>query len=228
MLTRLRAVAVLILIASTVLVSQTENRDSTLHKMTKAELMRCASTDELATCKYDMYDVADELARRKDPDFLIRKYPKADEAQREVIVMAAFRLKHDTAVTHFMREVAFKNLRNELDTTPRWFALQYLAETCDEPALKRLNGNHNFAGSYPVGCMWWTKTIRTFGKCRYRPAIPHLIQSTNLVACLNISDAVTESLLDFFPGKCRQAKSYDQVHDCFGRVAGIATSKKAR
>ena len=194
--------------------------------MSSADILNCALQSDKKNCEYNAWQLGYELGRRGNVRFLTHSYHRDNEGQREVIIIAMSRIKQNPDVTAFMQQVSFKQVwPDKLDTEPRWYALQYLAESCDEHALRRLNGEHNFRGSYPVACMYWTDTIRTFGKCKYRPAIPHLIQSINTVACLNISDSAVKSLHDLFPGKCKNLhslslnQSLDQIHDCFQRAA---------
>ncbi len=196
--------------------------------MSSANILGCAFHGDTHSCKYKPWELGYELGRRGNVKFLVHSYRGADAGQREVIILAMTRIKHNPEVTAFMRRVSFEQYwPDKLDTEPRWYALQYLAESCDEQALRRLNGEHNFRNSYPVACMYWTDTIRTFGRCKYRPAIPHLIQSINTVACLNIPDSAIKSLHDLLPGKCENVESLtlDQVHDCFHRAAKQAEAK---
>lgn len=195
-----------------------------LRSMSSAEILRLATHVGSPDAKFNEWDLGYELGRRGNVSFLTQFFRHANSGQREVIIIAMSRIKHNPEVVAFMRTVAFDNLRpNEADSEPRWYALQYLADLCDEPALHRLNGEQNFREGYPIGCMWWTSTIRTFGKCKYRPAIHHLIDSTNTMACLNISEAAIESLHELFPGKCMsKSDSLNKMHDCFLRVAGTS------
>jgi hypothetical protein len=164
-------------------------------------------------CDYD-WELADELVGRTSPKFLIESFRGGDECQRHVLLIELFKIQKPEVLA-FMRDLAFTNLTNEPDGEPRWYPLQYLADRCDLRALRRFNRDINWKDEYPIGCMWWTGTVRQFGKCGYRPAIPHLIRYTNSVACLNISDAAIESLMALYPGKCKSVTSMDQAHDCF-------------
>ena len=190
-------------------------------RQTTRYLLHCLYHYEDGPCNFEYEQIVAELAKRNMSNKALEIYPRVTSEKKALIVEGLFTTRHDPHIRDFMERIAFNNLKqNEPDSEPRWYALQYLAEGCDERALQRLNGRQNFTEEgYPIGCMWWTSTIRTFGKCRYRPAIPHLIQSTNTVACLNISEAAYYSLLDFFPGKCTKTKTMDEMHDCFARIA---------
>ena len=216
--------AVLAFFSSGLLFGQaTDQQLRELRIMSSVDILDCAFHFDSQTCKYSEWELSNELGRRGNVKFLTRSYRQADAGQREVIILAMMRIKHNPEVTAFMRRVSFKQFwPDKLDTEPRWYALQYLAEACDDEGLQRLNGEHNFRGSYPVACMDWVRTIRAFGKCKYRPAVAHLIRSTNSVACLGISDAAIESLQELFPGKCSGARSYNQAHDCFQKAASQA------
>jgi hypothetical protein len=42
--------------------------------------------------------------------------------------------------------------------------------------------------------------VETFGKCKYRPAIPYLVNSALTDICSNIAEAAANDLRVFYPG----------------------------
>jgi hypothetical protein len=185
--------------------------------LSTAKIIDCFAIQNISSCRIERFNAAEVLAKRGNIRYLIGAYERGDETQRDMLVIALAQIRKP-AVLEFMRRIAFENLRNEPDGEPRWYALQSLAEHCDERALARLNRDQNWKDGYPIGCMWWTSTVRQFGKCQYRPAIPHLIEYTNTVACLNISEAAIESLEELYPGKCKDAKTLNATRDCYSRA----------
>lgn len=182
--------------------------------LSSQEILDCYKKSNVSDCKVSEFDAAEVLAKRARVQFLIQYYEKGDSSQRRVLAMALSKINTPEVFT-FVRKIAFENLTNAPDGDPRWYLLEYLAERCDERALARFNRDQNWKDGYPIGCMWWTSTVRQFGKCQYRAAIPHLIEYTNTVACLNISDAALDSLSKLYPGRCRSTKTLNEGHDCY-------------
>lgn len=149
-------------------------------------------------CQYDFFDLADALRKKFNAKQLIALYPhQADQAQK-IIVIALVNNKSDSVVA-LMHRAGFTGLKPGMtDEDNHYFALQYLADRCDPDALRELNRPANFADSYPVGCMFWQDTLKDFGKCNYRPAIPNLARSLNS-ACLNNTQAAEDSLRHLMP-----------------------------
>jgi hypothetical protein len=194
--------------------------------LSSRKILDCFKKSNVSNCRISEFDAAEVLAKRGRTQFLIAAYEKGDVSQRGILAIALSKIKKPEVLA-FVQKIAFENLTNAPDGEPRWYLLEYLAERCDQEALARLNREQNWKDSYPIGCMWWTGTVRQFGKCQYRAAIPHLIQYTNTVACLNISDAAVKSLSDLFPGKCKHSKTYNECHDCYQRLYEAEKRKSA-
>jgi len=60
---------------------------------------------------------------------------------------------------------------------------------------------------YPIGCMWWQDTVKAFGDCNYRPAIPYLIEALS-TAGINIDKNASKALKKFLPGHAKTRKSH--------------------
>lgn len=186
-------------------------------RMSSADIVDCFAKARGGCGDLSVWEAGRILAKRRQITFLMAAYRRSDSDQREVVALALTDIDAPE-VRAFIERVAFEDLTKGQDGVPRWYLLENLAERCDERALARFNRDVNWKESYPIGCMWWSSTVKQFGKCGYRPAIPHLIDYTNSVACLNIADAAIESLQKLFPGKCRKVCGLDNVHDCYQRV----------
>jgi hypothetical protein len=166
-----------------------------LDRMGGPQILRCAASPD---CKYDIFDLANALHKRFTVRQLIAMYPHEVDQAQEIIVISLMK-KKSAAVVALMREAAFAHLKPGMtDEDNHYFSLQYLADRCDPDALRELNRPANFSDSYPVGCMFWQNMLRGFGKCSYRPSIPHLAVSLNS-ACLNNTQAAEDSLRHLLP-----------------------------
>jgi hypothetical protein len=183
------------------------------HTFSNRKLLQCGVQGICGT--YSRYEIGDELLRRKATDFLIKTYPKTDAATRDFIVEVLSR-KHSERVTIFLRSVAYSKPRDAVAYDPVWWPLQYLSEECEPEAMNRLLGKQNYQDFTPVACMFWQDTMRQFGKCRYKPAIPRLIQvARGGYACLDIPRAALDSLDVFFPHACNDIRGYKTASTCF-------------
>lgn len=185
-------------------------------QMSGQEILRCAVSP---VCRYDSFDLADALKKKFSVKQLIAIFPhEVGEAQQ--IIVVALANKKGAAVTALMRMAAFTDLKPGMtDEDNHYFALQYLADRCDPEALGELNRPANFKDSYPVGCMFWQDTLKDFGKCNYRLAIPHLARSLNS-ACLNNTQAAEYSLRHLLPKslcwkKAGMNGSFQDESDCY-------------
>lgn len=76
-----------------------------------------------------------------------------------------------------------------------YFALKYFARACDSTALGILNRNYF---KYPGSSMEWATIVRSFGDCRYKPAVPNLVGTVN-AAMIDLGYASHLSLLAMYP-----------------------------
>src|SRR4029077_10483942 len=94
---------------------------------------------------------------------------------------------HTPEVASFMKRVLSERIEDGEDL---YWPVNYLAKIGDSAALKELS-----TGRYRgQGCMQYETSVRLFGKWRYRPAIPYLVETALHDACLNIVDAAQKSL----------------------------------
>ncbi len=148
------------------------------------QILNCAK-DKACESHYDYFSLADALSKPRNIPLLIRSYTKADAYEKQIIVLALYPLK-GPKVLAFMRSIAFRHLRpHEPDYAPGYYPIQYLAKRCNGRALARLSRPANVLNGYPIACLQWQYTVKTFGDCHYRPAIPDLIADLN-AACMNI------------------------------------------
>jgi hypothetical protein len=185
--------------------------------MSAQQVLNCAK-DEKCKLHDDRFELAQALSGRQNIPLLIGAYEGASSYQGEVIVIGLFRLR-DPRVEAFMRRIAFSNLKpHEPDYDPYWYPLQYLARGCDERALARLSRPENIMKAYPIGCMWWQDTVKAFGDCNYRPAIPYLIEALS-TACINIDENAAKALKKLLPGTCENKKWPEAMQQCYRQAA---------
>jgi hypothetical protein len=95
-------------------------------------------------------------------------------------------------------------------TEEAYYIAQYLAKRGNRNALEILNEN-NF--KYPISSWQWSYTLREFGRQRFTPAIPTLIEDLD-AASLNVVDEAFKALLVFYPdspptfASTKEMKSY--------------------
>lgn len=154
------------------------------HSMTNEELLKCLD----GSCTIDAIVAVNELADRKPVAFLIKAYRlKSEAGSKGLIVQALSQIPGDDTVASFMRSI----LDEDKDDWYRW---NYVAELGDRRALARLAKKC----SYPIPSYVWAKTLDQFGKYKYRPAIPCLIQWVD-AASLNAAGSAYASLQQLYP-----------------------------
>lgn len=159
------------------------------------ELVKCLADWKVCGVANDGstgWAVSEEVARRGNPHKLMNRYwTEPDEDVRYGIVHVVDHFKTPEAII-FMKKVLAAR-RGDADYL--YWPAAYLAESCDPDALKWLSTRKG----RPEGCIVFTGTVRLFGKCNYRPAIPYLITYSLDDACLNIVDDAEYSLQKFYP-----------------------------
>ncbi len=197
---------------------QGSKKSYNLKRMSESQLLQCADNDACLGQHY-VWDIAREMAARGNVAFMTRAYARADAAQRALLVKALYYI-NSPRVLAFMRKIAFKGLKpGKPDYAPMYFPLEYLAKRCDERSLRRLSRYANIKDGYPIGCMWWQDTVKQFGACGYRPAIPYLIEVLT-TACLNIDGNALEGLRNLLPGVCTAAfKTPEAAQRCYAKAA---------
>ncbi len=81
------------------------------------------------------------------------------------------------------------------DEPTTYLALKYFGSVCDQEALRILN-KHYF--QYHTSSMEWASIVRSFGECKYKPAVPKLVETVS-AASMNLGYASHLSLLDMYP-----------------------------
>ena len=173
------------------------------------------STDKLVAClgdwkicgasnsESDGWAVSEELARRGNPHPLLTRYwSESDQDVRYGIVHAVYHFR-SPEVTAFMEKVLDSQ---DGDEGFLFWPADYLAKQCNSKGLSWLSTRQG----RPESCMVFSSTVPLFGKCRYRPAIPYLVEHSIGDACLNIVDAAVTDLRKLFPGS---PKIFNNIED---------------
>lgn len=173
---------------------RTSGTDSPLSGKTRAELIQCFADRNLCGAE-SKWDVADLLGKTGYKEFLLSEFELTRNAEEKSGIIYALYKIDDPAVAAFFKRLVKESFD---DGESLYYPLNYLAKRCDNGALRILSGNGR--GHYPgyPGCLQWSTTVELFGKCRYRPAAPYLIDSLD-AACLNIGVAADDSLRAIFP-----------------------------
>jgi hypothetical protein len=166
-----------------------------LPEMTREELMSCFVEWHVCGTRETEASgtpISDELARRGNPNALMDSYRyEQNPARRAGIEHVAYHF--DTPqVLAFMLEV----FRLKLDDGEGlYYPANYLAKRCDPEALQLLSSGK----ARGEGCLQFESTVATFGKCKYRPAIPYLVDSALADICGNIAEAAANDLKELYP-----------------------------
>lgn len=193
------------------------------------------TTDQLIACFADWHicgaregdieglPISDEIARRGNPVPLMVSYWKqTNPAIRAGIEHVAYHFDIPQALA-FMQEVLAKRMDDGEDL---YFPADYMARRrCDAEALKLLSTGK----SRSQGCVQFEATIRTFGRCKYRPAIPYLVDSALSDLCGNIAQAAVKDLREFYPDGPQSFDSPEDAQAFYCKAAtkeGLAVSCK--
>jgi hypothetical protein len=161
--------------------------------------LRNFSSDELAACFDDWkicgvgegqasgWSISDELARRgKMHELLVRYWKEPKGAIRDGIEHVAYHFDNGEVIS-FMQRVMSEQIKNG---EKGYWPINYLAKRCDTTALKELSSGR-YRGE---GSLQYETSVELFGKCRYRPAIPYLVNTAVHDASFNIVIAADHSL----------------------------------
>jgi hypothetical protein len=186
----------LVLITSHV-TAQDKPAKTNLRKFPTEKLLSCF--DDWKVCEGSDWDIADELLKRDAVHELLDLYWKESRFRvRNGIEKVAYHV--DSAeVTAFMRRIIVENIDDGEDD---YFPVNYMAKKCYPQALKNLS-----TGKYRnQGSLQYETSVELFGKCKYRPAIPYLVETALHDFSLNIVDAADLSLHKLYPGSPRDFK----------------------
>jgi hypothetical protein len=170
------------------------------------------------------WPISDELARRGNPhELLVRYWNEPKWTIRGGIEHVAYHF-HTPEVASFMKRVLSERVEDGEDL---YWPVNYLAKRGDSAALKELS-----TGRYRgQGCMQYETSVRLFGKWRYRPAIPYLVETAMYDACLNIVDAAEESLFAMYPDSPGNLKTLEAMQHYFcgrAQVDGLQVNCEAK
>jgi hypothetical protein len=160
----------------------------------------------------DGWSISDELARRGNPhELLVRYWKEPNWLIRNGIEHVAYHF--DTPeVTAFMQRVLVERKKDGEDF---YWPANYLAKKCDPIGLKELStGRHRNQGR-----MQYQTTVKLFGKCKYRPAIPYLVESALHDYCGNITD---EAIIDLQALYRHSRTSFNKLEDAQKYYCGRA------
>lgn len=174
------------------------------------------TTDQLVACFADWHicgvregettglPISDEIARRGNPvPLMVSYWQQQSPAIRAGIEHVAAHFDIPQALT-FMQDVFAKHMD---DGENLYFPANYLARRrCDADALKLLSSGK----SRSQGCVQFESTVRFFGRCKYRPAIPYLVDSALSDLCENIVNSAAEDLQGFYP---KGPQTFDSPED---------------
>jgi len=196
----------------------TDNNDAIMDELERR--LPTLPTEQLVNCFADWrvcgvgnfsvtgWAVSEEVASRGDPHkLLVRYWTEPDEGVRDGIVHVAYHF-NTPEVTAFMKKVlaARKGDQDEL-----FWPAEQLSRTCDPDGLKWLSTRKG----RPEACIIFAGTVKVFGECHYRPAIPYLVTYSLHDACLNIVDDGGESLEKLYPDHPVQFSTPEDEQDYY-------------
>lgn len=134
--------------------------------------------------------IEQELKNRHPVDQLIDVFRRTrDPAQRAWMIDVLTQIRGPRA------DAALRPFATLGNDEVNYFALKYFALACDGPALALLAGN-NAKFSEPL--LEKASIFRSFGECKYRPAVPLLIDALPAII-LDAGYAAQRSLLAIYP-----------------------------
>jgi hypothetical protein len=103
-----------------------------------------------------------------------------------------------------------KRLSSET-TGEAYYVAQYLAKRGNRKALEILNRNNY---KYPISSWQWSYTLKEFGRHKFTPAIPTLIEALD-AASLNVVDEAYKALQVFYPDSPANFQSLKEMKTYF-------------
>jgi hypothetical protein len=140
-------------------------------------------------------------------DELLSRLSRAQEESDRVHVIShdLWNIDDPRVEREFVRRLSLE------PTEEAYFIAQYLAKKGNTNALEILNKN-NF--KYPISSWQWSYTLKEFGRYRYTPAIPTLIQDLD-AASLNVVDQAFNALRVFYPESPTSFQSLNEMKTYF-------------
>jgi len=198
-----------------------------LTRFSNNQLVACFEKHDICGAWEDSasgWQISDELARRGDPNELLVRYWKEPKSViREGIEHVAYHFDN-AEVTSFMQRVVAKQI---VSGEKGYWPINYLAKKCDTTALKELSSGR-YRGE---GSLQYETSVELFGKCRFRPAIPYLVDTAVYDASLNIVIAADHSLHALYPDGPKDFDKLDEMQRYFcgrARQDGFKVRCKSR
>jgi hypothetical protein len=158
--------------------------------------------------KENGWPISDEIARRGDPHSLLARYwTEEDVTIRDGIEHVAYHFD-SPEVSAFMQKVLDER---KPDGEDFYWPANYLAKKCNQAALQQLSSGN----SREQGCLPFQATIQLFGKCKYRPAIPYLVDDALSDSCGNLVKAATDVLHDLYAKSPKEFPRQDDAQKYF-------------
>ena len=198
---------------------ETPSSNLPLADKTPKQLLQCFSDLQNMCGAGDRWEIADVLGHQENKPFLLSEFWKTRNEERRLgIIYSLYRI-NDPEVAAFFRRLVSRRFD---DGESLYYPLNYLAKLCDPAALSILSGGGKGGYEGYPGCLQWSTTVKLFGKCKYRKAIPFLIDSLT-AACMNIGDAADGSLRQLFPG-APQFHSAEEAQKYYRRRAAAKSA----
>ncbi len=126
----------------------------------------------------------------KVDELLIQLSRSGDEYERvHIIAFDLWNIDDPRIENEFLKRLSAQ------PTEEAYYVAQYLAKKGNEKALEILNKN---SVKYPISSRQWSYTLREFGRQKFVPAIPTLIECLD-AASLNVVEEALKALLVFYP-----------------------------
>lgn len=169
------------------------------------------------------WKIADVLGKMKNKAFLLTAFRTANNSDEKLgIIYALYRI-NDPEVEAFFKQLITEKYD---DGEELYYPLNYLAKRCDTDALRVLSGNGKGGYKGYPGCEQWGTTVELFGKCKYKTAIPYLVDSVQ-AACMNIGIAAVEDLRKMYPGSPNfKHYSPQQIEQYFRDIVAAESAAK--
>jgi hypothetical protein len=185
---------------------------ATLQGFSNSALIKCFANHQ---CGQDYWAVSNELARRRPTRLLIVSYrTSTNSLEKSGILLALYQI-NSTEVARFMRTaIDSKTLVDE----DLYYANDYLAQRCDDRALRFLSGSGTNRYFQLAACPEWSRTVSYFGRCHFRPAATFLVNSLES-QCLDIGNAAANSLAALFPDAPKKFANRKALTEYFSKRA---------
>jgi hypothetical protein len=191
--------------------STSDSDEPDLTKFSAEQLTACFDKHEICGAWEDMasgWPISDELARRGDPHQLLVRYWKEPKSPiRDGIEHVAYHFDN-AEVTSFMKRVMSQQIKTG---EKGYWPINYLAKKCDGTALKELSSGR-YRGE---GSLQYETSVELFGKCKFRPAIPYLVDTALHDASLNIVIAADHSPHALYPDGPKDFDKLDEMQRYF-------------